>query len=347
MISAAGPWGTGPYKLVKGFSLPDKRSGEVVLEANAQYWDRSRFPRVRRIVFDNTTSQAKALELVMRGDRRVDMVTGLSPLDTLKVAQSAHAKVVKNRNFHGTVFGHLNMRKADSPWRDVRVRQAANLAINRADLIQYGANGNGQIVPALVPANDLGYPDGLAPYPFEPERARALLREAGYSEGLSIGLIAPESLRVQATVVSRMLEQAGFKVEQEVLDPTGYNRRVNLPTLDRPAEQQTWDIALAQEVSWAGFPPFDVYWDIVVGGTIDWVEESPELRRLLNRTLEAVDAREQGKMIAQMERIASEQAYLLFLYQPIDLVAVKKHVTHVTYPVYLILAEAAVAGRPR
>ena len=46
MISAAGPWGTGPYKLVKGFSLPDRRSGEVVLEANnARYWDRSQ-PRV-------------------------------------------------------------------------------------------------------------------------------------------------------------------------------------------------------------------------------------------------------------------------------------------------------------
>jgi hypothetical protein len=49
---------------VKGFSLPDKRSSEIVLEANTRYWDRSRFPRVKRIVFDNTISLAKALELL-------------------------------------------------------------------------------------------------------------------------------------------------------------------------------------------------------------------------------------------------------------------------------------------
>ena len=87
-------------------SLPDKRSGEIVLEANTRYWDRSRFPRVERIVFGNTLSQANALKLLMRGDRRVDMVAGRSPRDSLEVAQSAHAKVVKNRNFLGTVFGH-------------------------------------------------------------------------------------------------------------------------------------------------------------------------------------------------------------------------------------------------
>jgi len=132
MISAAGPWGTGPYKLVKGFSLPDKRSDQVVLEANTRYWDRSRFPRVKRIIFDNTISQAIALDLLKAGDRRVDLVMGLSPRDTLKVAQSAHAKVIKNRNFQGAVFGHLNVRKPDSPWRDLRVRQAAVLHHRRA-----------------------------------------------------------------------------------------------------------------------------------------------------------------------------------------------------------------------
>jgi ABC-type transport system substrate-binding protein len=44
MLDMAGPWGTGPYKLVAGFSLPDKRSDQVVLEANRDYWDTSRLP---------------------------------------------------------------------------------------------------------------------------------------------------------------------------------------------------------------------------------------------------------------------------------------------------------------
>jgi peptide/nickel transport system substrate-binding protein len=281
----------------------------------------------------------------MAGDRRVDMVTGLSPLDTLKVAQSARAKVVKNRNFHGIIFGHLNMRKPASPWRDIRVRQAANLAINRADLIQYGANGNGQVVPALVPVDGLGHPSGLAPYPFDPARARALLREAGYPDGLSISLIAPESLRVQATVVASMLEQAGFKVEREILDPDGYNRRVMLPMLDGPAALQAWDIALGLQWSFEGFPPLDLYFVLAIDGYAVWVEESTELRRLHDRSLRTVDRGEQESLIREMERLASEQGLFLFLYQPIDLVAVKKNVTYTPYPTFLVLAEATVASR--
>ena len=72
-----------------------------------------------------------------------------------------------------TVFGQFNMRKAGSPWRDVRLRQAVNFAINREDLIQYATKGNGVIIPALVPVQGFGHDPALAPYPFDPDRARA------------------------------------------------------------------------------------------------------------------------------------------------------------------------------
>ena len=53
------PVGHGPYKLVEGFSLPDKRTDRVVLEANPEYWDTTRLPRLQRIVFDNTLSPTR------------------------------------------------------------------------------------------------------------------------------------------------------------------------------------------------------------------------------------------------------------------------------------------------
>src|SRR5262247_3075292 len=96
-MDTAGPWGTGPYRLVEGFSLPDKRSERVVLEANPIYWDRSRAPRLKRIVFDNTLGHKEAVDLVTSGEGRIDLVTDLSPLDTLRVAQSPSATLVKNR----------------------------------------------------------------------------------------------------------------------------------------------------------------------------------------------------------------------------------------------------------
>jgi ABC-type transport system substrate-binding protein len=244
---------------VDGFSLPDKRTDRVVLEANPEYWDTSRLPRLQRIIFDSTLAQQDAVELVKTSEGRVDLVSELSPLETLRVAQSPFAKVVKNRDNLGFVFGRFNMRKAGSPWRDVRLRQAINLAINREDLIRYAAKGNGVIVPALLAVNTFGYDPDLVPYAFDPVKARALLREAGYPDGLAVTLIAPSALEVQATVIGKMLEQAGFTVERQMLDPTVYNQKTRLNELDQPAEQQAWDIALTWWHDATNFPAIQPY----------------------------------------------------------------------------------------
>jgi peptide/nickel transport system substrate-binding protein len=126
------------------------------------------------------------------------------------------------------VFGQFNMLKAGSPWRDVRLRQAVNIAINRDDLIRYATKGNGVIVPALLAVHAFGYDPDLAPYAFDPVKARALLREAGYANGLAVTLIAPPNLEVQATVVGKMLEQVGFTVERQMLDPDVYNQGIHV-----------------------------------------------------------------------------------------------------------------------
>src|SRR5213593_2628443 len=112
--------------MVDGVSLPNRRSDQIVLEANLDYWDAEQFPRLKRIIFDNALSQKDAVELVKTSEGRVDVVTYLSPLDTLRVAQSPFAKVVKARGSLISVFGMFNMRKTDSPWREVRLRQAVN-----------------------------------------------------------------------------------------------------------------------------------------------------------------------------------------------------------------------------
>jgi peptide/nickel transport system substrate-binding protein len=187
---------------------------------------------LKRIVFENTLGQKEAVELVKMEEGRVDVVSNLSPLDTLRVAQSPFALVVKNRGSLLTVFGQFNLRKAGSPWQDIRLRQAVNLAVNREDLIRYAAKGNGEIIPALLPVQSFGYDPNLAPYPFDPIKARQLLHDAGHPDGLLVRLIAPEGLQVQATVVGKMLEQVGFQTDLQVLDPVTYNRKMDLSELD-------------------------------------------------------------------------------------------------------------------
>jgi peptide/nickel transport system substrate-binding protein len=266
------------------------------------------------------------------GEGRVDLVSELSPLETLRVAQSPFAKVVKNRGHWGTMFGQFNMRKAGSPWRNIRLRQAVNMAINREDLVQYAAKGNGMIVPGLLAVNAFGYNPDLGPYTFDPVKARARLREAGYPEGLAVSLIAAPSLEVQATVVSKMLEQVGFTVEHQILEPAVYNQKTRLSDLDQPAEQQRWDIALTWWNDPVNFPPIHPYSVFALGGRYyDWVLEEPELQQLYAQVLRTVDREHQQALIRQMERHIRDQAYFLFLYHPIKLYAVNKAVEFVPY----------------
>ncbi len=318
----------------------------MVLEANTHYWDKSRFPRMKRIVFDNTLSQKEAVEAIKTGEGRVDLVTELSPLETLQVAQSAFATVVKSRGSLGSVFGQFNMRKKGSPWGDLRLRRAANLAVNRADVIRYGTKGNGVIIPALIPGQGFGYDPKLAPHPFDPGKARELLREAGYPDGLPITLIAPEDLKAQATVVGKMLEQGGFGVSLQILDAVAFNRKIDLSHLDQPAEQQAWDMALTPWGDIDNFPVFSFYHYFAIDGIYAWVTEPQELRRLYEEALRTVDREKQRALIQRMEREAHAKAYFLFLYSPVQLFAVNKAVEFVPYANgILTLAETSVTGQ--
>jgi peptide/nickel transport system substrate-binding protein len=308
------------------------RSDRVVLEAHPDYWDTTRRPRLHRIIFDNTIEQRDAVELVKTAEGRVDVVTELSPLETLRVAQSAFAKVVKTRGAFISVFGMFNMRKADSPWRDIRLRQAANLAINREDLIRYATKGNGVVIPALLPVPAFGYDPDLAPYAFDPDKTRALLREAGYPDGLSLTLIAPDTLQVQATVVSKMLEQGGFRVDLQVLDPATHGQKTAISHMEQPPEQHSWDIALTSNVpDVANFPVYVIYHEFALDGIYDWVLEQPELHQLYEQVLGTVHREQQQALLRQMERHTHDQAYFLFLYNPIKLYAVNKAVEFVPY----------------
>jgi peptide/nickel transport system substrate-binding protein len=250
--------------------------------------------------------------------------------------------VVKNRGSLTTVFGFFNMRKVGSPWRDVRLRQAVNYAINREDLIRYATKGNGVIIPALVPVPGFGYDPDLEPYPFEPTKAHHLLREVGSAKGLALTLIASEELQVQATVVSKMLEQVGFTVELQVLDGTAFNRKISLGQPEQSPEHQSWDIALTVFRDAMNFPVFQIYRAFALDGPINWGIADEKLHQLHDAVLRTVDREQQQASIRQMERHTHAQAYFLFLYNPIQLYAVNKAVAFVPYVTMLNLAETGV-----
>jgi ABC-type transport system substrate-binding protein len=137
-----------------------------------------------------------------------------------------------------------------------------------------------------------------------------------------------------------MLEQAGFLVRQQVLDPATYNKKTDLSRLDQPAEQQPWDIALYSDYDWSAFPA-QLYRRLADLGT-----ETTEIRRLYDLLLRTVDRERQQDLIRQMERQTHDEAYLVLLYSAIPLYAVNKAVAFVPYPDgFLRFAETSVTDQ--
>jgi ABC-type transport system substrate-binding protein len=135
-LKEAGPWGTGPFELIEG-SLPFGRpSNQLVLEAYEGYWDR-RYPKVKRVIFENTLigNRKEAMRLCREEEGSVDIVSHIRPLDTLKVAESPFAKVVKSRDI-GLLWGVFNQRKKDSKWRDMGAADKAAIQLVRVQPYQ-------------------------------------------------------------------------------------------------------------------------------------------------------------------------------------------------------------------
>jgi ABC-type transport system substrate-binding protein len=140
-----------------------------------------------------------------------------------------------------------------------------------------------------------------------------------------------------------MLEPAGFRVELRILDAAAYNRQTLVSYLEQHAEHQVWDIALTAFGDIQNFPAFSRYHRFALDGPYDWVVEQPALPQLYAQVLHTVEGEHQQGLLRQMERHTRDQAYFLFLYNPIALYAVNEAVEFVPYTNGVLnLAETAV-----
>ena len=114
-FSEPGPWGTGPFKLIEGSIDLLKPSDRMVLDAYDGYWD-TRYPMVKTLIFDNTfmSNREEAMRLCRETEGGVDIVSFIRPLDTLKMAESPFAKVVKGRDLPRCIRPSTSVKKTAS-----------------------------------------------------------------------------------------------------------------------------------------------------------------------------------------------------------------------------------------
>lgn len=224
---ALAPSGTGPYRFD---SLAPRERLELV--ANAEYWDEARVPRHDRLVLipmPEATTRAAALLA-----EQVDFVEAPSP-DTIPMLEGSGMQIVTAPYPHNWGY-QLNF--VDGPFADIRVRRAANHAVNREEMVAllggYAVEGYGALPPGSKHFGE------IRRYEHDPAKARALLEEAGCLPcEVTIAISTSGSGQMQPLpmneLVKAQLESAGFSVTFDVMD---WNKLIEVALKGRPSFPQ-------------------------------------------------------------------------------------------------------------
>lgn len=206
--------GAGPYKLVEYIS-----NDRVVYTCNENYW-KPGTPCIKDITLKILPDEQSRVAALRSGEidgatLSADVVTTLANDDSLQVLQGL---------FSAPRVIQFNTTDESAPWRDVKVRQAINLAIDRQEIIDKVYGGNAQLTGAVPPGyGDWPLPDEKLQELYAPdvEKAKQLMQEAGLEGGFEVTLqaiSAPRDYTQIAEIVREALKPLNITVNVEPLE---------------------------------------------------------------------------------------------------------------------------------
>ncbi|NBD30261.1 MAG: ABC transporter substrate-binding protein [Alphaproteobacteria bacterium] len=298
------PAGTGPFKFVEW------RSNEaVVVEANPDHWDGA--PGLEAVVFRPITdANTRTAEMLAGG---IDLMVEVPPV-ALSEFQGDAFTVHEQAGPH---VWFLILNAKEGPFADVRVRQAANYAVNKEAIVNDVLEGTAEVAAGPTPpAFSWAYNEDLEPYPYDPDRARELLAEAG-AEGAELtfyvteggsGMLDPVAM---GTAIQADLEAVGFDVTIETYEWNTFLGEVN-PGLEGKADMA--------EMAWMTNDPdtlpflalrTDAWPD--QGGFNSGYYSNPEVDELLEAARVETDPEERARLYREMQTIVQEDAPWVFV----------------------------------
>ncbi len=219
------PVGTGPFKLVSW------NAAGADLVAFKQAW---RAPKVDALEFVEMPDISARVQGVLSG--RVDVIVSVGYEDVKAVeAGGGKSHISRDSGVLGTVFVLTKLPK-NHPLQDRRVRQALNYAVNKDAYINALFGGLSRPASQPAVASVFGYNTAVKPYPYDPERAKTLLAEAGYSKGFSFTTDVPAgggaAMAEAYQLVAADLARVGVEMTIHL---------ISVPQLNRGVLQGEWE----------------------------------------------------------------------------------------------------------
>jgi peptide/nickel transport system substrate-binding protein len=298
------PSGTGPYKFDK--VVPRER---LELVKNTDYWDKARVPKHDRLVLipmPEATTRAAAL---LSG--QVDFIEAPSP-DTLPRLKSSGMNVITLPYPHNW---HYQFNFVDGPFKDVRVRQAANFAMNRKEMVEM-LGGVAQPGLGVVPPSSpyFGKPVN---YSFDAKKATALLKAANcYPCNVTFAISTSGSGQMQPLpmneLVKAQLEAVGFKVKLEVMDWQAL-LAISFAGREKHKNIHAVNISRATQDPFSGIFRFAMKKQWAPAGGNWGHYENPEIEKLITQIYTTFDQAARDKMITRVHELMVQDAAMIFV----------------------------------
>ena len=226
--------GTGPYKFAE--YVPNQR---VVLKANYGYWGGEE--PWDKVTYKMLTNPAARVAALLSGD--VQMIETVPTADIAKLSKNKNYNLV-DKVSNRVIYVHLNQSTEKSPpfvfdkagkpldknpFRDVRVRKALSMAINRDAIVDRVMEKKAVAASQLLPDFFYGTSKKLKPAKFDPEGAKKLLAEAGYPNGFAMTLHGPNNRYINdanvVQAIAQMYSRIGIDAKVETMPSSVYFTR--------------------------------------------------------------------------------------------------------------------------
>jgi peptide/nickel transport system substrate-binding protein len=303
------PVGTGPYKFVE--FVPDDH---VTLEANPDYWRGK--PSIDTVVWRPIPEGTARVTALLTGE--VQLVEGVPAELADLVRQSGEADLVQVKNGGLTIY--YGLKSAEPPLDNAKVREALSVAIDRQTIVDSLLHGLATPSGTMAGPYDFGYLAVPAPA-YDPEKAKALLAEAGYPDGFEIKVQAPSryiSSDQVAQAIAQQWGEIGVKADLEIPEWSVYTQQV-------PAGEQ----APVYMLAWGSTQTLDAdaaLYAILKTGEPYSTFSSPELDALLDQSRSTIDPAAREDILHKIQEYAAANTPLIPLYQEDSIYAKAKGV---------------------
>ena len=292
------PIGSGPYKVQEW-----TKDNQIVLVKNENYYGTK--PKADKVVFKiipEAASRMAALE-----SHEVDIISGVQTSEVERLKGVSGIKVVGGPTTR-VIFLGMNL-KTDTPLKDKKVRQALNYAVNKEEIIKGVLDGNATPIPTIATPQYEFYDKDIKPYEYNPEKAKELLKEAGYPDGFDIQMSLTESYmngQDVAQAISGQLEKVGVRVTPVMEASNGrtpkFKSATILPLYMMGIGGPYSDIDLVSKISFSSGERYSTWSD-------------PQFDALREKAEETIDPAEAQLAWSALQNYIKEEAPAVFLYQ--------------------------------